>query len=477
MLARLTVRNILSFNEEQTFSMMPGQGRKKKEHKTDPVGGVSVLKTAAIYGPNASGKSNLIRALAFAKYMVLHGTRPDGLIEYDPFRLSKQSPEALSKIEIELQANGKNYIFGFEFSHDGIDSEWLYEYTKRSKNQIYSRNAGKFELNYILKRNKKDEARQYLQFFAQSTPNNQLFLREVFARNIKGNVENIDDLLNVIDWFLNTLNIIFPGTSYNQGIMMKAETDDELKRLYAELLRFFDTGIDGIKLVSIDIDKLGIPQSLIREIRTDLLKPRGFEKIGALRCNGELYLVSAKDGQIIAKKLMTVHKIKDGGNSDVVMFSLSDESDGTQRLFDYIPLIFDLFRGLKVFVVDEIERSLHPALIYQIFSLLLNNCANLNSQLIVTTHETALMTQDLLRKDEIRFMKKNEHGESHIVSLEEHNVRFDKELRNSYLEGEFNAIPKCEVTPKLGELLNLNSTLVLQQKSDEENDMISQIKQ
>jgi AAA15 family ATPase/GTPase len=469
MLTRITVRNILSFNEEQTFSMLPGQGRKKKEHKTDSIGGVSVLKTAAVYGPNASGKSNLIRVLSFAKYMVLRGTRPDGLIDYDPFRLAKQSPDALSLIEIELQANGKNYIFGFEFNHEGIKREWLSEYTKRSSNLIYSRNEGVFDLEYILRRNKKAESKQYLQFFAQSTPNNQLFLHEAFARNIKGNADDVDDLLSVVDWFMNTLKIIFPSTAYKQGFMIKAEDDDtELKRLYAELLRFFDTGIVSIKLDNADIDKLGLPQSIIREIKTDLLKSKDFELVVSLRNNNDLYLVSAKGGQIIAKKLMTVHKIKEGGNSDVVMFSLSDESDGTQRLFDYIPLIFDLFRGSKVFVVDEIERSLHPALIYQIFSLFLNNCSGVNSQLIVTTHETALMTQDLLRKDEVRFMKKNEDGESHINSLEDNKVRFDKELRNSYLDGEFSAIPQCEVTPKLKELLRINTKSDSQQKSEVE---------
>jgi hypothetical protein len=438
--------------------MVPGQGRLMKEHKTEPIGGVSVLKTAAIFGPNSSGKSNLVKVLAFVKYMVLHGTRPDGLIEYDPFRLSMESRDALSKIVLEIQTVGKNYEYGFEFNHEGIAEEWLYEFTKRSENKIFTRKAEKFELDMLLKKNKKEEAKQYLQFFAQSTPKNQLFLHEVFSRNIKGNVENIDDLSNVINWFLDTLKIIFPETSYKQGIMLKAADDEELSRLYAELLRYFDTGIDSIKLAEVDIDKLGLPQDLLREIKTDLLKSKEYESYGALRFNSELYLMTSKNGQIIAKKLMTIHKIKDGGKSDVVMFSLSDESDGTQRLFDYIPLIFDLIRGAKVFVVDEMERSLHPSLIYQIFSLFLSSCENVTSQLIVTTHETSLMTQKLLRKDEIWFMEKADLSDSNLVPLEEYKVRFDKELRSSYLEGSFGAIPKFEISPKLTELLKTNET-------------------
>jgi AAA15 family ATPase/GTPase len=430
-----------------------------KEHRTDPVGGVSVLKTAAVFGPNSSGKSNLVKVLAFAKYMVLHGTRPDGLIEYDPFRLSIESRDALSKIVLEIQTAGKNYEYGFEFNHEGIAEEWLYEFTKRSENKIFARKDEKFELDALLKKNKKDEAKQYLQFFAQSTSKNQLFLHEVFSRNIKGNVENIEDLSNVIRWFLDTLKIIFPETSYKQGIMLKAADDDELSSLYAELLKYFDTGIDGIQLGDVDIDKLGLPQELLREIKADLLKTKDFESYGTLRSdNNELYLISAKNGQIIAKKLMTVHKIKDGDESAEVMFSLTDESDGTQRLFDYIPLIFDLIRGAKVFVVDEMERSLHPALIYQIFSLFLSSCENVTSQLIVTTHETSLMTQKLLRKDEIWFMEKTDQSDSNLVPLEEYKVRFDKELRSSYLEGSFGAIPKFEISSKLTELLKTNDT-------------------
>ena len=131
-----------------------------------------------------------------------------------------------------------------------------------------------------------------------------------------------------------------------------------------------------------------------------------------------------------------------GGKNDIAMFSLSNESDGTKRLFDYIPLILDLMKGSKVFVVDEIERSLHPSLVYQIFKLFLDSCESIDSQLIVTSHETTLMTQNLLRKDEIWFMEKNAEGESKLVSLEEYKVRFDKELRGSYLDGSFGGIPK-----------------------------------
>jgi AAA15 family ATPase/GTPase len=224
--------------------------------------------------------------------------------------------------------------------------------------------------------------------------------------------------------------------------MLQAADDVELQRFYAVLLRYFDTGIDSIKLHEVDIEKLGIPQGLLRDIKSDLLKSNGKDAYGALSFEDELYMVSAENGVVKTKKLITIHKMIDGGKNDIAMFSLSNESDGTKRLFDYIPLILDLMKGSKVFVVDEIERSLHPSLVYQIFKLFLDSCESIDSQLIVTSHETTLMTQNLLRKDEIWFMEKNAEGESKLVSLEEYKVRFDKELRGSYLDGSFGGIPK-----------------------------------
>lgn len=463
MIIRFRVKNFLSFHEETEFSMIPGQGRLMKGHKTDPVNGVSVLKTSAIFGANAGGKSNLVKAIAFGKYMVLHGTRPDSLVDYHPFLLDEKSKMSLSKIEFEIQTKGKNYAYGFEFDNNEIAEEWLYEFTKRAEIRIFERKKGKFSIDYLVKRNKSEDAKQYLHFFAQSTPKNQLFLHEVFTRNITDNVEHIEDLENVIDWFLNTLKVIFPDTPYKQGVMLQAADDIELKRFYAELLRYFGTGIDSIKLIGVDIEKLGVPQTLLRDIKTDMLNTKDKDAYGALSFNGELYLVSAEGGQIRAKKLMTIHKMIGGDKDKIAMFSLNDESDGTKRLFDYIPLILDLMRGSKVFIVDEMERSLHPCLIYQIFELFLDFCSEVNSQLIVTTHETVLMTQKLLRKDEIWFMEKSTQGESSLIPLEEYKVRFDKELRSDYLLGTYGAIPKFEFGDKLMSILRVNN--------DQQNDL------
>ena len=145
-------------------------------------------------------------------------------------------------------------------------------------------------------------------------------------------------------------------------------------------------------------------------------------------------------------------------NEEVEYFSLVDESDGTQRIFDYIPLILDLIQGDKVFVIDEMERSLHPALMRKLMELFFKYSNGICTQLIFTTHESTLMDQDLLRRDEIWLMEKTRQGVSSFKRLDEKfSLRFDKELERSYLKGLFGAVPTFgseSVILRLRSLLN-----------------------
>ena len=177
------------------------------------------------------------------------------------------------------------------------------------------------------------------------------------------------------------------------------------------------------------------------------------EAFGALHFDDNLYLINLINGEIKAKKLMTVHKKID--DTDVEFFSLGDESDGTKRLFDYIPLILDLIQGGKVFVVDEMERSLHPSLIQQIIILFYKYSKDVFSQLIFTTHESSLMSQKIFRRDEIWLMKKNNKGISSFGRMDgSYNVRFDKMLQNSYLNGEYGATPIFETEEEINKLFS-----------------------
>lgn len=451
MIIRFSVENFMSFSDRQKFSMLPGKGSLKADHKTPKVNGISALKTSVLFGANASGKSNLIKAIDFGKKLVLRGTNPEKPIDYQKFRLDKNSDTSNSRIEYEIQHKGKNYAYGFIFDNELIKEEWLYEIGAKKEVKIFERNFSNkeiFDLDYILKKLKKEEEKQFLRFIAKGTPNNQLFLTEIRMRKVKENVSKIEDLLNVIDWFQNSLKVIFPDDKYNEGLKFELKQDEELLTTFEEFLSYFDTGIDGVCLEKIDPENIDIPKTLLEKIREDLLSKKS-ENIRAsvISKGNNTYFLSVKNEGIVIEKFMTKHKVKNANNHE--KFDTSDESDGTNRIMDSIPLLMDLLKGDNVFIIDEMERSLHPNLIYDLLDLFLSKSTDVSSQLILASHESSLLTQKLLRKDEIWFVVKDNYGVSRLHSLEEYNVRFDKEIRKDYLLGRFKAIPRIGNRNKL----------------------------
>ena len=451
MLIRFSVENFLSFDDRQKFSMLPGRGSLKADHKTSKLNGIAVLKMAALFGANASGKSNLIKAIGFGKNLVLNGSKPEEAISYQKFRLNKQSSLKDSRIEYEIQHKGKNYAYGFTFNNELIKEEWLYEIGIKKEIKIFERNVLKkeiFDLDYIIQKLKKEEEKQFLRFIAKGTPNNQLFLTEIRSRKVKDNVSKIEDLLNVIDWFQNSLKVIFPDDKYNQGLKFELKQDEELLTAFEEVLSYFDTGIDGVCLEKINSENIDIPKSILEKIKEELLSKKSESIRASIISKGNTtYFLSLKNEDIVIEKFMTKHKVENNGHFE--KFDTSDESDGTNRIMDFIPLLLDLLKGDNVFIIDEMERSLHPNLIYDLLDLFLSKSPGVNSQLILASHESTLLTQKLLRKDEIWFVVKDNYGASRLHSLEEYNVRFDKEIRKDYLLGRFKAIPRIGNRNKL----------------------------
>lgn len=447
MLIRFSIENFLSFKERQTFSMIAGKGgRNKKFHliKKENRQDVSLLKAGVIFGANASGKSNLIKAIDFGKEIVLRGTSTGKNIEFQNFRLDEKSISLPSRIEFEIKHNGVSYAYGFTFTHENIVEEWLFIINKTKDSLVFERNnVSEFNLKPLLNRNPVKNQKQFLEFTAKGTPDNQLFLTEIRNRKVKDNVSDISNLLDVIDWFQNSLTVFFPKSKI-EGVEFELEKNTELSTVFEDFLKYFDTGISGISLEVVDFDKTEIPKKIREEITSELLNEMS-DKTNAWIENQEeniRYILSKEDdGTVVARKLMTKHD-KFGSENSVSYFDINEESDGTQRIIDFIPIMIDLFKGDNVFIVDEMERSLHPNLMYDLIDLFLNKSIGVNSQLILASHESSLITQKLLRKDEIWFVVKDEKGASSLYSLEDYDIRFDKKIRKDYLQGRFKAIPR-----------------------------------
>jgi AAA15 family ATPase/GTPase len=442
MLFRFTIENFLSFREKQVFSMIPGKGSLKSQHKSTIVKGVSVLKAGIIYGANASGKSNLIKAIDFGRNIVLKGTKAEQPISTNFFKLDKKFLTKPTYVEYEIQHKGKNYAYGFIINAKEIVDEWLFEINKSGETKIFERKrTTEYDLNFLFKKNKTSLEKQFLAFTAKGTPRNQLLITQIRNTNVTDNVTDIEDILNVIDWFQNALTVIYPGTK-NISKKFELHKDTNLQQVFKDMLDYFDTGIDGIEFKEVDFEKMDIPSEVKEDIKNDLFSEKS-EKTSAFLSNPQddkYYVISKIDNHTVqAKLLKTKHKIIGGGYE---LFDLKDESDGTRRIMDLIPLLIDFFRGGNVFVVDEIERSLHPNLVRDFFEFILDKCENVNSQLIVSSHEATLLNQKLLRKDEIWFAVKDKEGATKLHSLEDYNVRFDKEIMKDYLLGRFKGVPK-----------------------------------
>lgn len=431
MLIRFHVSNFLSFYDEIELSMIPGKVRKHPNHVVDPKNkaNISVLRTAIIYGANASGKSNLVKALKFARNFILKGVEAKESIPRIHFKLNTSATKEPSKFEFEIICDNQSYVYGFKLDQARIHEEWLYEILKTKEKLLFERETtsdGETTVDFDNIKFDSEKEVDFLNFVAMGTRPNQLFLTESIERDIK-HFDMIDK------WFRNNLEIIFPSTQW--PLLASVGKDQDLGSELVDYLARLGTGICGFKLARVDVEK-EFPKGLIDEFRKLPLDKKPLILGGGPE--GERYLFEIENGEIKASKLMLKHQMCDSDQE--VLFDMSEESDGTRRLMDLFPGIANLEGEDKVFVVDELDRSLHPVLSQELLKLFLEE-DNKTSQLIATTHESNLLDLDLLRRDEIWFIEKDTGGDSNVYSLEEYAPRHDKDIEKGYMRGRYGAIP------------------------------------
>lgn len=434
MLIRFVVENFLSFNEATVLSLISGKQRIHPNHKLNigsPSSPFNILRSAVVYGANASGKSNLIKAVDFARSLILNGIPAKSPIPVNRFKLSDSTLSEPSLFQFEIYSNNKMYNYGFKANINEIEEEWLYEILKNGNlNPIFDRKSDKYSFNISFE-NKEQE--QIFNFVSKGTRKNQLFLTESIDRNI--------DMFNhIFEWFQN-LTIITPDMTFSGLEIRMHKGHTEFTDFLMEGLDKFDTGIQKLNLQVVDAnaDSIGLPEELLEDIRNDNELSTTNYLFLRNRHNERIVIHKDKSNELKALKLKTVHKAIDSMRE--YLFDLSDESDGTRRILDLLPALLNLSTKNEVYLIDELDRSLHPELSKTFLTQFYNLAQKSKSQLIITTHETNLMDFELLRKDEIWFMEKNNTGESKLYSLEEFQPRYDKDIRKGYLLGRFGALP------------------------------------
>ena len=440
MLISYTISNFLSFDSKQTISMVAGAPKKKADHCINK-GKIKILKFAELYGANASGKSNLIKAVAFFKKIVLEGVKTNWSNCY--YRGKKDNKDKLSTFDFEFEIDNKIYTYGFDIllSKNSIRAERLYE-LKPEKDDIliFSRTTnGDIKLN----ENYFDSDTLYrlnIYYSDIKSQDNILFLTLMNINKDSLYEENpcnsVIIFRKVFNWFLNSLVVIFPDVYLdNSKFFISNQKINEINSLISK----FGTGISECKMIDCQLDELqsklppAIFNNLINQFekfasaRTDEKNPRV-----SIRLNKDIYFLSKKGGSYQLNKIVFEHRNDEGS------YEFYEESDGTQRLFDLIQVLMD--DGFeKVYFIDELNRCFHPDLSLEFVKSFFAKTTN--SQLIVTTHEIRLLDLDLLRRDEIWFCERKSNGPTNLYSLEEFGERFDRKIDKAYLDGRYGGIP------------------------------------
>lgn len=449
MLIRFNVRNFLSFASREDggteeFSMIAGKVRGKKGHLYDD-GKIKLLKFAAVYGANAAGKSNLVKAIDFMKQVVVVGL-PDGHTD----RYCKIDPENINRpsyFEMEILLGGKYYSYGFEIilSQSKFISEWLVElHADDTEKVLFTRDIikGTYELGgELARKGLKEKLDVYADDIRGDSTVLFLSIMNQNKKNLYESYESAAILKNVFVWILESLDINYPDQPISDySYLAKADKVNEV----CKIISAFGTGITDFKLIDVPIEKVlhGLPKTLQDRIMSSIeqkqVEVRNNSKIRMinmiLRTRSDLFIMAIDGGEKI--KCQTIEFCHGKKN---VLFNLEEESDGTVRILDLLEIL--LSGEGKTYVIDELDRCLHPSLSYKFVETFLQLAAEKNIQLIVTTHESRLMDFDLLRRDEIWFVDKKDTGESDIYSLEEYNARFDQKIDKAYLEGRYGGVP------------------------------------
>jgi uncharacterized protein len=393
-----SVGNYRSFKDVVTFSMVAAPIQ--NEDETIDLNNVfaiakdiSLLKSAAIYGANASGKSNLVRAIAFMRTFVLNsavGRRVKDPIDTEVYKLSKGVEIEPSYFEIIFALGTTRYRYGFEVDRHSVKSEWLYQILKTKEYELFSRDGKEIEIS-----SKFSEGKELF----KKTRANALFLSVV--AQFDGHIAT-----EVVDWFDKLVVILDLDDEIEyEGMTDEIMFEDDRRRSLINLVKTLDLGIEDIQIVMTPFES--IDGAFVHEVKT------------------AHWQYDTDDNKLSLEQ-----------------FDLEEESDGTQKLYRLSGLLINLLEDGGILIVDELDARLHPLITCAIVRLFNSSKTNPNNaQLIFTTHDTNLLSCNLFRKDQVWFTEKNRYGATDLYSLVEYKIPEQASFEQDYIAGKYGAVP------------------------------------
>lgn len=438
---RFSTSNFMSFgyktNEEgevipTEYHLYAGRSEQHKE-RIIRYNDRKVLKFSSIYGANASGKTNLIRAMDAGKKIILNSMH-DLELQDKYCRNKNENENKPTLFEYEFTIGDRCFAYGFtaNLKDNVIISEWLYEMKLSEEVVIFERivKDGRYYFDESIFSN--DRNREEFHFFIKDANriNTTLLLYEINRRKLEDS--DFAVFKEVFEWFKYKLIVIYPDTKIGESYFLFGSDNERLISILEQL----DTGITGyvMRTMSEVAFKEYFPDEILAERvlkRTDI---EGFAR-GILTIGGTLFEIDLDEsGTRKITKLMFQH------GSDESKYEYGEESDGTQRLIELLDVILNESSD-KVFVIDELDRSLHPQMTIKFVETFLKFSESNTTQLIITTHESNLMDLNILRRDEIWFAEKEYTNNTSLYTLEKFKIRYDKVVAKDYLAGRYGAVP------------------------------------
>lgn len=415
MLVQFTVGNYLSFREPQTLSLVASSDKHLGQN-TFPVPGMkdmSLLKSVAIYGANASGKSNLIKALRFVLSFVMDSAvqrQPGKRIEVSPFKLDPLCLERPSEFELVFVSHGERYVYGFTVDTHRVHEEWLTaaKLGSRAKARSLFRRSASGKVSFGASW-KGDRAK----LEALTRPDALLLSVAVQFNSVT--------VRPVLRWFFSMMlsSPDYPEVFAPAFAAYRLRTDHQYAERMAAFAQVADLGIARLRAENVPDDLPADPMGAETPWPAYVLE--------ALRSNDESRI----------PQLRTVHRRQDG--EEVVFDFVTEESEGTKRLLLLAGSWFRCLTGSDRLVIDELDASLHPTLVRFLLQTL--HQAPKEPQVIFTTHDPTLLDRELLRRDQVWFTEKDRDGATKLYSLWDYKVRTDENLQGRYLQGRYGAVP------------------------------------
>ena len=424
MLLRLIMKNFLSFYNETVFDMFPNP---KREHFTSHIytdGATPLLKEAAVYGSNASGKTNLIKAFQFLKFFV---TDKDfhQRVEFEDYRYSLSSDDKHPfELTVEFQ-NGRTYIYKLAINGDIDETLWQSGLGREANRLLFHRSGIAIEGPVVINT---DSSKALLKKSRRSS---------VLSLNKDFPVLGGEEVAEAYNWFSEVLTVATLNYQISALIAMMSE-NKPLLDFTNNLLVWLKVN-EGLEVKEFEFNKwleTKNGRNFAKATRDGVVIPDGYRLLTGQKDRRNEFNIVKKDGEQVVQEFLFREKGVDGHQG---YMDIDSQSDGTVRLLTLIPLIYEAIKNGRVVVIDEIDNSFHSELIFELVRFYAESSST--GQLIFTTHETRLMNQQLLMRVDEMWKVEKRYGSSVLSSLNDYKIHGTINVEHGYREGRFGGIP------------------------------------